>query len=325
MRLIESIAGLGECRPPLSLAIGVFDGVHTGHQAVIGDAVKRAQAHGGEAVVVTFVPHPQRILRPQEEPKLLTPTPHKIRILQRSGVANLLLIPFTREFSLMEPEEFLHALAAACGPHGLASISVGRTWCFGRDRKGDLDLLRRVGAELGFEVAGISEVIVGGLPVSSTRIRALIKEGALDEAAALLGRPVSVFGTVVAGDCLGHKLGFPTANISVQSEQLPPTGVYVAAARIHNEPMPAVANLGYRPTMARGNPSLAFEVHILDFSANLYGVPLEVDLLCKLREEKKFDSEDALRTQIQSDVAAAREIHARRLVDSCAPCQYRAT
>lgn len=307
MRLLECIDELSACRRPISLAIGVFDGVHIGHQAVIGDAVSRAKLHGGEAVVVTFKPHPARILRPEEAPRLLTATPHKSLILQRIGVENLLFIPFTREFAMIEPDDFVLRLVDGCGKGCLASISVGQAWCFGRDRKGNLSLLRRMGRELGFEVRGVPEVVAGGQPVSSTRIRRLIKEGALDEASGMLGRAVSVFGTVVEGNKIGRTLGFPTANICVQSEQLPPNGVYVAAARVHGDPMPAIANLGYRPTMEAATPSFAFEVHILDYSANLYGLALEIDLLTKLREEQKFESPDSLREQIACDIAAARD------------------
>lgn len=306
MRILDAISQLNECQRPVALAIGVFDGVHIGHRAVIADASARAQAAGGDAVVVTFKPHPQRILRPDVAPKLLTSTPHKVRILRRMGIRNLLLVPFTAAFAQMPPEEFVYELTGSLGVGGLSSVSVGQSWCFGRKRSGNLDLLRRMGTELGFEVCGIREVEHRGQPVSSTRIRRLIEEGALEEAATLLGRQVSLFGTVVEGDRLGRRLGFPTANIAVQSEQLPPPGVYAAAVRIHDEPLPAVANLGYRPTVAGGSPTLVFEVHILDYTANLYGTELEVDLLGKLREEQKFRSLDELGEQIQRDVEAVR-------------------
>ena len=309
MRYLESIDQLSSLDGPLALAIGVFDGVHIGHQAVIGHAVGQAARAGGTAVVVSFRPHPQRILNPDVAPGLLTSTPHKVRILQRIGVENLLMIAFSREFSRLTPQEFIARLCAAAP--ALHSISVGAGWSFGRNREGNLELLGELGAHHGFEVTGVPEVHFQGKPVSSTRIREAVAGGDFAAVNAMLGRPLSLFGTVVEGRRIGREIGFPTANVSIQNEQLPPPGVYAAHTMLHTEPLPSVVNLGRRPTVADEHGAVGLEVHVIDFYANLYGIEIEVEILEPLREERKFDSLEELRGQIEYDVARAREICAR--------------
>lgn len=308
MRLIEDIPRLAGVPGPLSLAIGVFDGVHAGHQAVIRHAVAQAAESGGEAVVVSFRPHPQRILRPEVAPRLLTSTPHKVRILSRLGIENLLLVPFTRAFSRLGGDEFIRRLVDSA--RGIHSVSVGRSWEFGHQRSGNLDLLRRMGEAAGFRVTGVGEVLHDGEPVSSTRIRRAVGSGDLAAAEAMLRRRLSLFGVVVEGRHEGRDLGFPTANVRVQNEQLPPNGVYAAHALLHTERMPAVVNLGIRPTLDPGRSDPVLEAHILDFNANLYGTELEIEIIRRLRDEQRFESADALRRQIAQDVALARQLAA---------------
>jgi len=304
MEMVQGVAGLGSLRGPVHLAIGVFDGVHPGHRAVIEAALADARADGGSAVVVTFDPHPQAVLRPDSAPRLLTSTAHKLRLIGALGVDHLLVLPFTQELASKEPDPFVRELRAA--PDRLGGIIVGHEWSFGRGRSGNLDLLRRLGAELGFNVTGVPEVRAGGAPVSSTRIRTAIASGAIEEAAGLLGRRYSVLGRVAAGDGVARQLGFPTANLHTDREQFPPDGVYAARARIQGGDWLAVVNIGVRPTRAEAGRLRMLEAHLLDFSGNLYDQALEIEFTRLLREERTFPSLDALREQIARDVLDAR-------------------
>src|SRR5205814_7773256 len=208
---------------PLFLALGVFDRVHRGHQAVISTSARHAHAADGTPVVVTFDPHPAKVLRPNDAPHLLTARQHKIDLIRSLGVGHLLVLEFNKEFAATPPDDFVRQLLAHSKP--LREICVGHEWSFGRNRSGNLALLKRLGTELGFDVVGIPPVMVNGNVVSSTAIRTAITEGDFDKAAEMLGRPYSIVGTVVGGDNLGKKLGFPTANLSAHSEQFPSDGV----------------------------------------------------------------------------------------------------
>src|SRR5882762_3044595 len=208
MEILRSIPELSQLSSPLFLAIGVFDGVHLGHQAVISTSAEHARAMNGTPLVVTFDPHPDKILRPDKAPHLLTATPHKSAQIRALGVRHLLIIPFDKHFATTEPEDFVQQLVQHSKP--LREICVGHEWSFGRNRTGNLTLLKKLGTELGFEVVGIPPVMVNGNVVSSTAIRTAIKDGDFDKAGAMLGRTYSIVGTVVPGDDLGKKLGFPT-------------------------------------------------------------------------------------------------------------------
>ncbi|MDQ2659711.1 MAG: adenylyltransferase/cytidyltransferase family protein, partial [Verrucomicrobiota bacterium] len=209
---------------PLFLAIGVFDGVHLGHQAVISTSARHAQAAGGTAVVVTFDPHPAKVLRPENAPRLLTATQHKIALIRDLGVEHLLVLHFDRAFAETTPEEFIHQLVRHA--HPLREICVGHEWSFGKNRAGNLSLFQKLGAENGFDVVGIQPVEVNGSVVSSTEIRRAVEAGDLVCAAEMLGREYTIVGTVERGAQLGRTLGFPTANLSAHNEQFPPNGVY---------------------------------------------------------------------------------------------------
>ncbi len=307
MEMIEAIEGLSALRGPVCLAIGVFDGVHLGHQAVIRRVLDDAAALGGSAVVVTFDPHPMRVVRPERAPRLLTNTLHKKVLLEALGVRHLLVIPFNEAFAATPPHEFVLALHAACRP--LHEICVGHTWSFGKGRAGNLELLRTMGDQLGFDEIGIPAVEIDGEIISSTLIRAAVESGNLDRAARLLGRRFSILGEVVQGAKLGRKLGFPTANLRAYNEQFPPNGVYAVQARFGGEEAlrAAVVNIGVRPTVRAAGGERLLEVHLLDFEGDLYGRSIEVFFRDFLRGEEKFADLEALQTQIGRDVAAARQ------------------
>src|SRR5262245_35822079 len=308
MEILRSIPELSRLPGPLFLAIGVFDGVHLGHQAVISTSAGHAQAVSGTPVVVTFDPHPEKILRPEKAPHLLTATEHKIALIRTFGVGHLLIISFNKLFAATEPEDFVQQLVQHSNP--LREICVGHEWSFGRNRRGNLQVLTKLGAEFHFNVVGIRPVTVNSEIVSSTTIRRAVEAGDLKRAAAMLGREYTILGTVVPGDDLGKKIGFPTANLSAHSEQFPPNGVYFAEAMLDGVVYPGVVNLGYRPTVSSGKSDRVLEIHLLDFDRDIYGKHLELRFVRYLRPEKKFENVDALVRQIERDVKQARELAA---------------
>lgn len=306
MNVLHFISDLESLPGPLFLAIGVFDGVHRGHQAVISTSARHAHAADGTPVVVTFHPHPAKVLRPNDAPHLLTARQHKIDLIRSLGVGHLLVLEFNKKFAATPPDEFVRQLLAHSRP--LREICVGHEWSFGRNRTGNLALLKNLGSELGFDVMGIPPVMVNGNVVSSTAIRTAVKGGDFDKAAVMLGRPYSIVGTVVAGDKLGKQLGFPTANLSAHSEQFPPDGVYFAEAWLDGVLHHGVVNLGIRPTVAKDKSQRTLEIHLLDFNQDIYGQEIEIRFLQYLRPEKKFASVDALVRQIKTDVNQARKL-----------------
>jgi riboflavin kinase/FMN adenylyltransferase len=287
---------------PVCVAIGVFDGVHCGHQAVIHRALDEAAAMGGTPVALTFDPHPTKVLRPGHAPRLLTSTPHKRRLIAALGCRRVLVVKFDAAFAAAAPEHFVAGLAGSCD---LGAICVGRGWEFGRNRSGNVDLLCRMGAELGFRTVQVEPVSVDGVLVSSTRIRGLVEEGELDCAERLLGRRYAILGTVVHGSRLGRGLGFPTANLAAHNEQFPPNGVYAVRVVRGADVLAGVANVGIRPTTDDGHERRV-EVHLLDFAGDLYGEDIEVAFVARVREERAFPGFDALRAQIVRDIASAR-------------------
>ena len=306
MKILRSISELTHLRGPLFLAIGVFDGVHLGHQAVISTSARHAHSADGTPVVVTFDPHPAKVLRPQQAPHLLTATKHKIALIRKLGVAHLLVVEFNRDFAATLPEEFVSQLVAHS--QALREICVGHEWSFGKNRAGNLDLLKKLGAQFQFHVVGIPPVTVAGEVVSSTAIRQAVEGGDLATAARMLGREYTILGTVVHGQAVGNKIGYPTANLSAHSEQFPPNGVYFAEGWIRGVQHHGVVNVGFRPTVSRGQPERTVEIHLLDFDEDIYGEDVEVRFLQYLRPERKFESVDALARQIDTDVKRAREL-----------------
>ena len=291
---------------PAYLAVGVFDGVHLGHQAVIGRAVAdRRREPGAAAVVVTFDPHPLRVLRPDAAPRLLTSTRHKFQFFAALGATHCLALPFDADVCRdAAGSEFITSLAAAARP--LREVCVGFNWSFGRGREGNLDLLTRLGERHGFVVVGLPSVNVDGETVSSTLIRQAVEAGDLPRAARMLGREFTILGTVVAGQQLGRQLGFPTANLAAHNEQFPPDGVYAVTARWDGGTYPGVVNLGYRPTVAQPGGERLLELHLFDFDRQIYGDDVEVNFRAFLRPERKFSGIEELRAQIARDADAAR-------------------
>ena len=309
MKIVRQPAEVPRAAGPVALAIGFLDGVHLGHQQVIRAAMARAHSIGGEAWVMTFEPHPLQILRPGKAPPLLTPTPQKLRLLEALGVDGCLLIPFTPALAQREPEDFIADLAGALPP--LAGVAVGANWTFGHRGRGDTELLRALGERHDFVVEIVAPVLVGGAPVSSTRVRQAVQTGDLRGAAALLGRPFSVCGRVEPGRGVGRGLGFPTANLDALHELHPPKGVYAVQAQFDGVRRGGAAYFGHRPTFD-ATPQPVLEVHLFDTDADLYGKELEVFFLAHLRGDQLFASPEALRLQIERDVARARAIVAAK-------------
>ncbi|HWB59586.1 MAG TPA: bifunctional riboflavin kinase/FAD synthetase [Chthoniobacteraceae bacterium] len=306
MKVLTSIAELATVPGPVFLAIGVFDGVHLGHKAVIQRALVDAKKAGGTAVVVTFDPHPMRTLRPEHAPRLLTSTPHKIRLIRELGISHLLMIHFDRAFAGTAPEDFILSLSHAGKP--LREICVGHQWSFGKNRAGNLEMLKTWGGKLGFDEVGVQAVTIDGEVVSSTLIRGLVEAGDLAKAARLLGREFTVYGTVVEGKHLGRQLGFPTANLRTHNEQFPPDGVYAVEAFHNGETHRGVVNIGVRPTVEKQAGERLLEVHLFDFEKSIYGEDIEVAFRKFLRPEKKFAGLDELKAQIAQDAKDARSI-----------------
>lgn len=286
-------------------ALGVFDGVHRGHQQILRTAVRRARAIRGTAVAVTFHPHPQAILHPAQSPPSLMSLAHRLMLMERLGIRWVLVIPFTKQFARLKPAAFCARILG----HELQAreVVVGHNFAFGRDRSGTTALLRRWGAAQGVRVHIVPPVVVRRHRVSSSRIRRAIERGHLARAALLLGRPVSLRGRVVHGASRGAALGFPTANLALDHEAMPPCGVYAVTVRCLGRRWGGVLNLGLRPTFERRTTPLA-EVHIFRFHRSIYDDWVDVQFLAKLRPERAFPSREALARQIRRDVARARQL-----------------
>jgi len=291
--------------------IGNFDGVHLGHRRILERVVDRAREAGRPSFAITFEPHPMAVLRPDQAPRRIQTLRQKEEAIEAIGVETLLVVPFTRDLSLMEPEDFVRALLR--DRLGASEILVGAHFAFGRGKRGDLALLARLGAECGFEASAVDEVVVDGAPVSSTRIRRALERGAIGEANAMLGREYELDGLVARGDRLGHQIGVPTINLEPENELPPADGVYVTEIEIRSfgRRFPSVSNIGRRPTLYE-DYATTIETYVLDFSADVYGERVRLFFLERLREERKFPSMMDLKAQIQNDVADARDYFRRR-------------
>jgi riboflavin kinase / FMN adenylyltransferase len=303
MKLIRAATGLKPGSRKVCLAIGVFDGVHLGHQQIIRQTIADARQHDGLALVVTFDRHPSHVVAPDRVPPMIYSLPQKLRTIEALGADALLLIHFDKTFSEQSGETFIRSLAR--DPGQLQSVCVGADFTFGHKRSGNVALLKKLGAELGFTVHGLAAVSLDGDVVSSTRIRETIRAGELDLAGQMLGRAYSISGPVVTGDKLGRQLGFPTANLEATGLLLPPNGVYAVHALAGGKTWRAVLNIGHRPTLQNPHPPLRVEAHLLDFGTDLYGQELELRFVEKLRDEKKFASVAELKEQIARDIAQA--------------------
>ena len=302
MKIIHAANELKPAGRRVCLAIGFFDGVHLGHQQIIRQTTADAHQHDTVALVLTFDRHPNSIVAPGHAPSLIYSLPQKLRAIESLDVDALLLVRFNEKFSRQSGEEFIRGLARDFG--SIHSISVVADFVFGHRRSGNVALLEKLGAKLGFTLHGLAAVSLDGHVVSSTRIREAIRAGNLDAASQMLGRPYTISGRVVEGDRLGQQLGFPTANLDVTELALPPNGVYAGFANVKGKAYRVALNIGFRPTVTSGARQLRVEAHLLDFRGELYGEELEVVIGGKLREEKKFTSVAELRGQIARDIAA---------------------
>lgn len=310
MQILRRPSDLNTHGRKVSLAIGVFDGVHLGHQQVLRQAIADARQHEALAVAITFDRHPAAIVAPDHVPPLIYSLPQKIRAIASVGMDATLVIEFNKDFSQNSGEKFIRDLAAGFG--AIHSICVGAEFTFGHQRSGNVELLRQLGRELHFIAHGLAALALDGETVSSTRIRNCIRAGDLDAATQMLGRAYAISGPVLRGDRIGRTIGVPTANLDITNLNLPPTGVYAVHAQLPNQAAApihrAVANLGVRPTLNNPQPEPRFEVHLLDFKGDLYDQELEITFAEKLRDEKKFYSMQALATQITADIASARRL-----------------
>ena len=305
MQVVDGLEALGRDpfagTTPSVVCVGVFDGVHLGHQRLLHELLEWSSELQGSPTVVTFTTHPDAVLR-GEAPPLLVSLPHRLRLLRRAGVQRALLLPFAPDLREL-PAEVFAARVLRQGLHA-RGILLGFDSAFGKDRTGTPQVLEA----LGFAVRIAGKFLVDGTPVSSTAIRKAIRAGDLELARRYLGRWPSAYGEVQAGDRRGQTLGFPTANLVPQATILPPPGVYAVEVIHEGETRPGVANLGQRPTFAAGGAPLGLEVHLLDFHGDLYGKTLEVGFVRALRSERKFASAAELAAQIARDVATARKV-----------------
>lgn len=294
-------------RRPRAVAIGTFDGVHAGHRAVIGEAVARGREHGLTTAVLTFDRHPLALLDRARQPRLLTTADEKRRLIAELGPDELILLAFDTTLAALGPDDFCTDIIHDA--LGARLVVVGANFTFGAGGAGDAGALRRCGERLGFEAVALRLVTEDGRPISSTRIRLLLHEGRLEDVRAILGRPPSAAGRVVPGDRRGRTLGVPTANVDVEAGTLfPGKGVYVARVRVAGRWFRAAVNIGHNPTFHdRDEPTthVTVEAHLLGFEGDIYARDIRVDFLHKLRDERRFESVDALVAQMRADVSAA--------------------
>jgi riboflavin kinase/FMN adenylyltransferase len=308
MRLFHGTDNAEIARPTV-LTLGVFDGLHLGHQLIIKTVVERARALKATPTVITFDPHPRAVLHPASAPPLLQTFDQKIEAFGVLGIEQTIVIRFTREFAQVRAEDFLRDVVQD-RLHAL-EVYLGRGFAFGRNREGNIELLKEVSTRLGFRAEEVPEVRLRGRRISSSRIRELLAEGRVNLARRMLGRPYGVEGRVVRGQERGHTLGFPTANLRPQNRVIPRSGVYVTATLIEGAWRRSVTNIGTRPTFETGSePSV--ETYVMDWSGDLYGDVVRVRFLHRLRDERKFESVDALKRQIAYDVGRAVRYFERR-------------
>lgn len=292
------------------VTVGTFDGVHRGHWEVLGEICRRARETERRSVLLTFDPHPLRIVRPESAPPLLTTPLEKKEILAESGLDYAVFLSFTPALSRYEPRRFVAEVLVE--RLGVQELVIGHDHGFGRGRSGDAETLRKIGEEMGFAVDVIPPVVADGRPISSSAIREALQDGDAEGAARALGRPYSLRGLVVRGDQRGRKLGFPTANLAVASGEklIPASGIYAVRAITRSGTYGGALHLGPRPTFPGATSTI--EVHLLDFDGDLYGEEVRVDLVRRLREVRPFDSAAALVVQMNEDVEEARRVLARR-------------
>ncbi len=303
---MKVMCGIGRVKPALFntvAAIGIFDGVHKGHQSLIRRMVACARRKKAKSLVITFHPHPVEVLH-KKRPAYLVSLPHRLKLIEELGVDIVLVIKFTKKFARLKPEEFVKKYLVGC--LGVREVFVGDDFRFGENRTGDVDLFTQMGVRYGFKVNHMHPIKKTSDKISSSRLRELIGSGRLKEAVSMLGRNVSILGKVVRGDGRGKTLGYPTANIKFDCDVLPPHGVYVVGVNLKGRRFRGVANIGCRPSFEGKNSDVKLEVHIFDFKKNIYGCEITIEFLKKIRDEKKFSSMEQLTRQIRHDEQVAR-------------------
>jgi riboflavin kinase/FMN adenylyltransferase len=290
------------------LALGNFDGVHRGHRKILDRLHRIATERGATSVVMTFDPHPPRVVRPDKAPALLMTKAQKLEAIAQAGVQGAAIVRFTHELSRWEPETFVRTVLVDW--LRVSEVWVGANFLFGHDRSGNFSMLRELGGRYGFKAEKIDPVRYKDFVVSSTRVRRLVSEGRMDEAGALLGHEYFLDGIVMRGDQRGRTLGFPTANLCTENELLPPHGVYATTTRVGETVMASVTNIGTRPTVDSSGRT-AIETHIFDLDQDLYGASIRVGFVQRLRDERAFESLELLRAQIDADCRRARVLFGR--------------
>ncbi|MFH0771013.1 MAG: bifunctional riboflavin kinase/FAD synthetase [Candidatus Omnitrophota bacterium] len=285
-------------------AIGIFDGVHIGHKKIIKTIVRLARKSGSRSVVITFDPHPLKVLNPRKPVPLIMSTSHRVRLIRDLGVDDCYVIRFNKKFSFLDPEAFVKK--TLMGKFNVSDVCVGDNFVFGKGNAGNVVLLRRLGEAYGFKVKAVSLAKVSGKTVSSTLVRNLIINGKLKEASRLLGRPIAIFGTVIGGLERGRSLGYPTANINPHHEAIPPSGIYAVWINLRGRKYGGALFIGHRPTFGEKEPVV--EVHIFNFNAQIYGEDIEVTFVKRLRGVRKFSDKQKLIKQIGNDDIMARKI-----------------
>ena len=302
MRIVRGLGSVPPETRPSAVALGVFDGVHLGHRAILGTALTRARAAGLEAVVCTFDPHPMEVLQPDRAPRPITTLDERLALIGETGVDAVVVLAFTRELASMEPEAFVKDMLL--DRLRAREIVVGYNHRFGRGARGDARLLQELADRVGFRAHVVPPMTVEGAAVSSTEIRSALQRGDVTTAARDLGRPYTIAGPVTAGAGRGRTLGFPTANIEAERPVLVARGVYRGRIHVDGQQHSTVVNVGVRPTF--GETMLAVEAHLIDFKGDLYGRRVRLDFLERLRDEMRFPSVEELKAQVARDIAAAR-------------------
>lgn len=305
--MIRGALSLAEPLDGSVVTLGAFDGVHRGHQALIARATAAAGAQHLPSIAYTFDPHPAKVLAPKFAPRTLSSLEERVRLLRRYGIDRVLVEPFDAAFASVTADDWVaRYLVDRLRP---VRVVVGFNFSYGKARGGTPEHLTSCGARFGFEVEVVDPVVIEGMVVSSTRVRELLLEGNVEGAALLLGRPFAITGNVVTGDQRGRTIGFPTANVEPDHELLPEHGVYASRVDIGDAVVDAVTNVGKRPTFA--GKHVTVETYLLDWQGDLYGKHLRVELIARLREERRFDGIDALKTQLGKDVENARKVLGR--------------
>jgi riboflavin kinase/FMN adenylyltransferase len=302
MRIVRGLPPVPPEALPAAVALGVFDGVHLGHRAILGLAVSNAGAAGIRSIACTFDPHPMEVLQPGRAPLPITTLDERLLLIEGCGLDLSVVLPFTRELAGMEPEAFVKDVLVT--RLGARDVVVGFNHRFGRGARGDAAMLRSLGERVGFRTHVAEPLVVDGVAVSSTEIRAALQRGDLAMAGRLLGRPYTLSGTIAHGAGRGRTLGFPTANVVPTRAVLVAAGVYACTAEVSGRKEHAVVNVGVRPTF--GETALAVEAYLLDFSGDIYGQTMTLTFVSRIREERRFPSVHALKSQIESDADEAR-------------------